>query len=169
LEADGLIERRPGCKSGGWEYHRTKACEELGPILQSIGHWGQRWVRSRLSPGDLHPGELMWYIMHHFVIDQLPQQRVTIYVEFSDVRQMKRWWFVLENQKVDLCLQDPGHPIDISIFTDLLTLTQIYMGAKSFSAAVSLGKMTIDGSNSLTRHIWKWFGRSGFAPAERVA
>jgi len=51
---------------------------------------------------------------------------------------MKRWWLVLEAQEVDLCLKDPGHEIDIALVTDLLSLTQIYMGDLSLERAIGI-------------------------------
>ena len=76
---------------------------------------------------------------------------------------MKRWWLVLEAQEVDLCLKDPGHEIDIALVTDLLSLTQIYMGDLSLERARSTGKVKISGPRALTQHMSSWFARSYFA------
>ena len=77
---------------------------------------------------------------------------------------MKRWWLVAENQDVDLCLEDPGHEVDISLFTDLLSLTQIYIGDLSLEQARSRGKVQLDGPSLLLRGMCNWFARSRFAP-----
>ena len=39
LERAGLVSRRSGA-NGHWEYHPTQAAEELGPIIDAVGHWG---------------------------------------------------------------------------------------------------------------------------------
>ena len=58
---------------------------------------------------------------------------------------------------------DPSFPIDIYLTTDLLTLTEVFMGATSFAHAVSSGKLMMDGPNALTGSISRWFARSNFA------
>jgi DNA-binding HxlR family transcriptional regulator len=163
LEAAGIVERALVSDSRSYEYRPTPACDELRPLILEIGHWGQRWVRSKLTRDELDPGMLMWYVHRHFVVEELPAQRVVIYLEFTDVPRMKRWWLVLQDGKADLCLQDPGYPVDIQMFTDLLTLTQIYIGDVSFAAALKSGKIVVDGPNSLTRSMSRWFARSRFA------
>ena len=76
---------------------------------------------------------------------------------------MKRWWLVLESGHVDLCLDNPGFPINIYLSTDLLTLTEVFMGATSFASAISSGRLVMEGSTALTRLISRWFARSNFA------
>ena len=163
LEAAGVVERVGGDDGCHSEYRPTSACEELRPVIESIGHWGQRWVRSQLTRDELDPGMLMWFIHRHFVATDLPSQRVVIQLEFTDVRRMKRWWLVLKTGHVDLCLDNPGFPIDMYLFTDLLTLTKVFMGDVSFATALSCGKIIVDGPCSLTRSISQWFARSRFA------
>jgi hypothetical protein len=48
-----------------------------------------------------------------------------IYVEFTDLKKMRCWWLVVQNGEVDLCVKDPGYEVDVYLFTDLLTLTQV--------------------------------------------
>lgn len=163
LEEAGVIERRPGSNRHAWEYHPTPAGEELKPLIDMIGHWGQRWVRSRLTRDELDPGMLMWYVHRHSKPAELPPRRVVVYVEFSDVKRMKRWWMVIEDGAVDLCLEDPGHEIDVSIYSDLLTLTQIYIGDLTIERARAMGKMKVCGPGELLRSMPRWFARSKFA------
>ena len=140
LEDAGIVLRLPTSDGHTSEYHPTPACQELRPVIESIGHWGQHWVRSNLTRNELDPGMLMWYIHTHFVKEHLPPRRVVVYIEITDVTKgMKRWWLVLEPPEVDLCLKDPGHEIDITLVTDLLSLTQIYIGDLSLERARSTG------------------------------
>ena len=57
-EAD-IVRRVPASNGRSWEYRPTRAGQELWPLIHEIGHWGQRWVRSRLTRNELHPGPLM--------------------------------------------------------------------------------------------------------------
>lgn len=119
LEDAGIVVRLAGSDGHTLEYHPTNACQELWPVIESIDRWGQRWVRSKLTRDELDPGMLMWYIHRHFVKDRLPPGRIVVYIEITDViKRLKRWWLVLEAQEVDLCLEDPGHEIDITLVTE---------------------------------------------------
>ena len=164
LEDVGIIVRRTGSDGHTLEYHPTEACQELRPVIESIGHWGQHWVRSKLTRDELDPGMLMWYIHNHFSKERLPPGRTVIYIEITDVaKRMKHWWLVLEGKEVDLCLQDPGHEIDITLMTDLLSLTQVYMGDLSLERAQSTGRIKILGPRALVQSMPDWFARSKFA------
>lgn len=52
--------------------------------------------------------------------------------------------------------------MDITLITDLLTLTRIYMGDVSIVAAQK-GKIRLCGPSALTRSMSSWFARSPFA------
>lgn len=160
-EAGILVHQSTG--NGQGEYRPTQSCEELRPLIEGIGQWGQRWVRSHLTQSELHPGEVMWYIHRHFKKEHLPARRVVIYVEITDARRLNRWWLVAENGDVELCLDDPGHEVDIFFYTDLRTLTQIYIGDLTLDRARELRKIKLIGPRELTRGMGVWFGRSRFA------
>src|SRR5687767_8089680 len=47
LQEVGVVRRMRSVD--GWEYRLTAAGEELRPIVEQIGHWGARWIGSRLT------------------------------------------------------------------------------------------------------------------------
>jgi len=49
------------------------------------------------------------------------------------------------------------------LYTDLLSLTQIYIGDLSLECARSKGKVQLDGPSALTCSMSSWFARSRFA------
>src|SRR5262245_21069209 len=49
LEDIGVVKRKQGAH--GPEYHLTPAGREFQPIVELLGTWGQRWVRSKLVEG----------------------------------------------------------------------------------------------------------------------
>jgi DNA-binding HxlR family transcriptional regulator len=155
------LEQTPGVQ--GSEYRVTQAGEELRPFIEMAGHWGQRWVRSELTREELDPGELMWYIHRHFQMDRLPPGRVVLRIEFTDVLRMKRWWLIAEDGAVDLCLDDPGHDVDLWMSTDLRSLAQIYIGDLPLARACADGRVEISGPRGLVRGMPHWFARSKFA------
>jgi DNA-binding HxlR family transcriptional regulator len=161
LEEAGLVARR--ASGAHWEYHPTPAAVELAAIIESIGHWGQRWARSHLTPDELDPGALMWFMHRHFALDLLPERGLVLYFEITGVKKLKQWWFLANRTNVELCWDDPHHDVDISVYADLLTLTQIFMGDLSLSQARALDKVEIHGAKDLIRSMSAWFPRSKFA------
>ena len=119
LEEAGLISRQSG-DNGHWEYHPTQAAREARPIIDAMGYWGHKWARSQLTPNELHAGRLMWNMRRSFDLKHIPCDFV-LYIEIADARQ-KRWWFVVKKEEADLCWNDPGFEVDISLYASLLTL-----------------------------------------------
>ncbi|MGH8771769.1 MAG: hypothetical protein ACREV2_11410 [Burkholderiales bacterium] len=94
----------------------------------------------------------------------MPLRRVVLYIEITDVKRMNCWWLVAENGAVDLCLDDPGHEVDVSRYTDLLTLTQIYIGDRTLErASARWARSSSMVCGSLSQPCRGWFARSKFA------
>jgi DNA-binding HxlR family transcriptional regulator len=163
LEAAGVVRHVRSARNGGWEYELTKAGTELKAVLDAAGEWGQRWVRSELVKGELHPGTLMWDIHRFMKPEHLPAQRTVLHVEFTDLSKMRLWWLVAEAREVDVCLQDPGHEVDLTIQCTLLSLTQVFMGELSIDRARTSGKLKIAGNSKLIRTMPRWFGLMPFS------
>lgn len=160
LEEAGLISRQSG-DNGHWEYHPTQPTREAWPIIDAMGYWGHKWAHSQLTPGELHAGRLMWNMRRSFDLKHIPGDFV-LYVEIADAR-LKRWWFIVKQEEADLCWDDPGFPVDISLYASLLTLGQIFMGDLSLLRACELGKIEIDGPKHLVKSMPAWFPRSKYA------
>ena len=61
LELAGVLERRElKSEKGLFEYRMTEAGKDLGPIVEAMGFWGQKWVEARRSLKNLDPSLLMW-------------------------------------------------------------------------------------------------------------
>jgi DNA-binding HxlR family transcriptional regulator len=163
LEEAGLVVRKPSDGHGHWEYHLTSAGEELRPIVDAIGHWGQTWARSKLTADELDPGRLMWAMHRHFTLANVPQDKLVLYIEITDAKRLPTWWFIITHDSVDLCWDDPGCDVDVTLCADLLTLTQIYIGDLSLPRARELGKVELHGSKNIVSCITTWFPRSKFA------
>src|SRR6187549_2822052 len=167
LEEMGIVERRRA--EGGWEYHPTAAGEELRPIVLALGHWGARWVGSRLKREQLDAGFLMWDV-RRFARRELfpPERRIVVQFRFTDARQGERaWWLVVENGEVDLCRDDPGHEVTLIIESPVRALTEIWTGDLLPEQAVSRGQIRVLGGARDARNVWRWIGASAFAPTRR--
>ncbi|MBI5279650.1 MAG: helix-turn-helix transcriptional regulator [Burkholderiales bacterium] len=168
LEEIGVLERRRAGKS--WEYHLTPAGEELRPIMVGIGHWGARWIGSRLRREQLDAGFLMWDIRRFARLDEFPDApRTVVHFRFRDAPQAEReWWLVVENRTADLCREDPGHEVDVLVDATVRALTEVWTGDSEPEGEIRSGEITVQGAGREGRQLWKWLGRSMFAPT-RVA
>jgi DNA-binding HxlR family transcriptional regulator len=170
LEEVGLVERRLVGPTEHPEYHLTAVGEELRPIVFELGFWGKRCLQRVVSHAALDPGLLMWDMHRRIVRERLPRERVVLYVEFSDApRHQRRYWLLLEPEQVDLCVRDPGLETDLSILTDVRTLTDVWMGDISLARAMKEELLSLQGPRELRRTLPDWFGLSAFAATPRRA
>lgn len=162
LEQAGVVLRNES--TDGVTYTLTQAGEELRPLIFQMGVWGQRWVRSKLSKGDLDPTLLMWDMKRRIDMAWFSKTRTVLSVEFSDSAvNLKYWWLIVHRKSVDLCLKDPGYEVDLYIVSDVKTLTEVWMGDMSLRTALQDGLLEISGMASLRKTMSKWLGRNVFA------
>jgi len=170
LEAAGVVRRAKA--AGGpdlYEYTLTPAGRDLGPIIESIGVWGHKWVTTQSSLENLDPDLLMWDMRRHIVPKSMPRGRNTIQIIMSDLPEKKRnWWIIAQSGKgVDLCSVDPGFDVDLFLVTDLRTMTEIWMGYTTIARAKKDGRLAVTGSRELEADLQTWLGLSPFAKAQK--
>jgi DNA-binding HxlR family transcriptional regulator len=163
LQEARVIERVSTKQRGSWEYRLTESGIALKPFLDMAGEWGQRWVRSQLLRHELHPSTLMWDIHRFIKTEHLPSRRTVIHFQFNDLRRMKRWWLVIEENVIDVCIDDPGHEVDLNVYANLRTLAEIFMGELSLARAKSSEKLELIGDSELIKTMSKWFGLMPFS------
>lgn len=162
LESSGVVSRRE--LKEGVVYSLTKAGEELQPIIFQMAVWGQRWVRSDMSQEDLDPRLLMWEIKRRINTSMFTKSRTVLYFEFSDYgMDLRSWWLVAEKKEVDICLKNPGYEVDLYLYSELKTMSQIWMGDIKVGKAVKEGLMELSGNSYLRKNISRWLGRNPFA------
>jgi DNA-binding HxlR family transcriptional regulator len=150
----GILEKRQ--RDGAWEYHPTPAGQELLPIVELAGTWGQRWVRSRMTKGELDLELLLLELERGIDVRRLPQGTI-IQVEFADQRtQARRWWLVLTDGRLDLCTQHPGRKPTIALATRTKTLAQVWMGDIDIEAAIAEGHFHLEAPAALKRNPREW-------------
>lgn len=162
LEAAGVIVREKTDR--GVIYSLTDGGDELRPIIEALGVWGQRWARSDMSKEDLDPSLLMWDIHRTMNADYFGTERTVLYFEFSDYSaKFRRWWLVVRGGDVDVCMKDPGYDVDLDVLTDIRTLTGVWMGDIGLGQALRDRRIRLSGQTQLKRDISSWLGRNYFA------
>lgn len=168
LESAGVVKRKAVGKV--WEYSLTDAGEELRPIVMALGHWGARWIGSRLRDDELDAGLLMWDIRRFVRLDEFPQRAMVIHFQLPDARDGERsWWLVVENGVADLCRDDPGREVTLAVVATLRALTEIWSGDLTPAQALSSGDVQVDGDPRDVEGFWRMLGTSAFAPTRRQA
>ncbi|HEU5135779.1 MAG TPA: helix-turn-helix domain-containing protein [Steroidobacteraceae bacterium] len=165
LEEIGVVTRA----NGAGEYQVTAAGEELRPIVMALGHWGSRWIGSRLKRDQLDAGFLMWDVRRFARRELFPaERRVVVQFRFTDARQGERdWWLVVENGEVDLCRDDPGHEVTLIVESTVRALTEVWTGDSLPEQVMKRGEVRVHGTAGDARNVWRWIGASVFAPTRR--
>jgi DNA-binding HxlR family transcriptional regulator len=168
LEAAGVIRRTAAGKV--WEYGLTDAGEELRPIVLALGHWGAKWIGSRLRDDQLDAGFLMWDIRRFAQLQEFPPRPVIIQFSLPDAREGERaWWLVVEDGVADLCRDDPGRELTLVVEASVRTLTEIWSGDLMPAEALASRKVRIEGDKRDADDLWRWLSTSSFAPTRRLS
>lgn len=165
LQRHGLVDR---CEdpAGNTEYRLTEAGAAFRPVIEQLGIWGQRWLRARLDDDELDVGLLMWDLRRRIDLEALPERQVVAGFTYDDApRSMTRWWVVMNQDHVDLCLKDHGFETDVEVTTDVRTMTRVWLGRVSFSEALRRHALEIEGPRDLCRRFPDWLQLSTFAGA----
>lgn len=143
------------------EYFLTAAGRELGPIVMSIGEWGARWARGQMDDDELDVELLMIDFRRRIDTDQLPSGRTVIRFIYPELKEFAHWWIVIEeNGNRELCVDNPGKEVDVSLRCNLRTMTEIWAGDTSISQAKRDGLLQVTGNPVLARSVSKWLGIS---------
>jgi DNA-binding HxlR family transcriptional regulator len=166
LEEAGIVKKIVSAgERSSHEYNLTEAGQDLRPVIESIGIWGQRWVDTNLSLENLDPSLLMWDIRRGLKPSPLPTTRNVIEFYFTDLpSNQKHWWLIVEpSGDVDLCYTDPGFEVELYLQTSLRSMTSIWMGYSTLSAEIKIDQLTLEGNSVMAQNMHFWLGLSPFA------
>lgn len=166
MEEKGLLVRKRTAGQRGYEYFPTNACKELLPVIEQIGFWGMHWAREQLTDYDFDPGLLMLYLERSIQPDKLIGNETVIRFAFDDVEEHPNWWIVVEGDKVNVCVNDPGKEVDIYFNSRVRVICEIWMGELSYKKAIADGSLTLVGPKALTKDINAWLKPSIFAGSQ---
>lgn len=162
LEVAGIVSRRAAGRTS--EYELTEAGDELRPIIEALGVWGQRWVKKRVRKDDLDPALLMWDVRRRIRYDELAVERAVVEFDIGGVPANKRrWWLIVADRAADVCLTWPGFEVDLTVSAPIRTLVAVWMGEQDLRVATRTGALKLSGDRDLMRSFPRWFGLSVFA------
>lgn len=172
LEEAGIISRTPSEREPGvMEYRLTPSGEELQPLVQALGVWGQRWIELEPSLEHLDVQLLMWDMRRNLDPTPMPRRKSVIQMMYPELSATRRsWWLIVDPATgVDLCSVDPGFDVDLYAVADLRTMTAIWMGLDTVRAAVATGRLKLTGERDLAAKMQTWLGLSIFAKERKLA
>jgi DNA-binding HxlR family transcriptional regulator len=150
-------------------YVLTAAGRELTPVVEAVGAWGIRWI-GELGDEDLDPKLLLWDMHRNIDHAAVPAGRTVMQFSFTDVSRAERdWWLVITADDADVCDDDPGYDVSVTLTASLRRMTEVWRGDLSWSAALRSGEVHVSGPRSLCREVPRWFSRSAFAAVPRPA
>jgi DNA-binding HxlR family transcriptional regulator len=163
LESADIIERRRGPE--GWAYHLTPAGKDLAPVIQQLAVWGRRWALQKLRREDLEPGYLIWAMHRRLNTEALGPAQVVIAFHLLDAPANHRhFWLVVNDGQVEICLNQPGKAVDVTLTARLRPLAEVWLGQQQPQAAVRTGSIRLEGRATLVRSFPRWCPRSMTAP-----
>ncbi len=165
LEAEGVIERSGA--GAGTRYALTAAGREFLPVVEALGVWGRRWSRRTLEPGEIDPLLLLWDMERTVAPAALGPARTTIRLSLVDQPAATRlWWFVNEGGAVELCVKDPGFPVDAFLAATVADLIHLWRGDVSLARALDDGRLEALGEERVVSNLAAWLNQG---PLSRVA
>jgi DNA-binding HxlR family transcriptional regulator len=163
LQTHGIITRSEG--ESGPEYHLTQRGQELRPVVESIGVWGQEHATEELREELLDSRLLMWDMRRRLHQELLPRERTVVMFRLFDRREGEsRYWLHLERPDADLCFQNAGFTPDLTVESDLRVLVEVWMGKRALKQAIREQSVKLAGAAQLKREFPSWLMFSVFAP-----
>ncbi len=164
LEAEGILERRPGAGGKTATYHLTTAGREFVPVIEALGVWGQRWSRRQLAEGEIDLSLLVWALERSVDGAAFGPERTVVRLEFTDQSPAKRlWWFVNERGSVELCLEEPGFGTDLYLTCTLPDMIYLVRGDLPLPRAISSGRLDVHGDSARRVKLKAWLNLSPLA------
>lgn len=167
LEEQGMVIRRriPGQK--GFEYFPTAACEALLPVLFALGEWSLIWARHTLLDEDFDVELLMLYLERSIDREKIRGMETVIKFRFSDLSEQPDWWIIVNSERSEVCIRDPGRDVDVYFNCSVRTMSEVWMGDRTYREAIKAGDLLIEGDTYLTRNVSAWLRASIFGDSPR--
>ena len=131
-------------------------------------------MRNRIAEDALDVSLLMWFLRLGLDRDRFPAGRTVVRFDYTDQPRLAkgkwwldRWWLIVTDDGIDLCIDDPGFEADLFVLSDLRTMTKVSMGDMSVREALRSGAIELHGSRKLAERFEAWLPRSGFAEVTR--
>ncbi|HNP36654.1 MAG TPA: helix-turn-helix domain-containing protein [Woeseiaceae bacterium] len=167
LEHAGLLRRERDSTGNRFTYRLTEAGRDLENIVMQMAVWGQHWARE-MRLDDLDIGFLAWSMHLRIDTGKMPPGRTVILFDFSGApSDVKRFWIVNTDGKVDMCLKHPGFASDLLVEADLRRFVEAWRGFRDLREEIRTRHIRLTGPRELKDAFPDWLMLSMLAPYER--
>ena len=88
---------------------------------------------------------------------------VILQFEFTDLKKMKQWWLVVNENSVEVCEKNPGYDIDVYFTSTVRVMTDVWLGHRTYKDAIRADELAIIGDSALTKTVSKWLACKVFS------
>jgi hypothetical protein len=89
---------------------------------------------------------------------------LVVKLTFTDQPEGRRhWWFINEDGRAELCVQEPGFEVDLYLVTTLPDMIYVYRGDLPLARALEQGRLEAHGAAWARRALSRWLAPSSFA------
>jgi DNA-binding HxlR family transcriptional regulator len=159
LEREGIVEKTVDSTGAHPEYRLTVAGAAFREVIGGLAQWGLQHARDRLEAHDLDPGLYMWKLRTHIDKRILPSKRVLLRFEFTGVPKSRTslclMWLVLDRTAIEVCIKDPGYPVDLTIRGNIAALVAIFLRHAKWGDQIGKS-ISLDGSRTIARALPRW-------------
>lgn len=164
LQAEGIVERQRAEGGKTWTYHLTPAGEEFVPMVELLGVWGQRWSRRQLEENEIDLGLLLWSLERGVRPDAFEKGCAVVRLELTDQPAgHDRWWFLNQENRCTLCLEDPGFEVELYLACSLPDIIYVVRGDLALRRALADDRIEAIGSHDARRRLATWLNLSPLA------
>lgn len=154
LEQAGVLARQP---SG--HYRLTDAGVALGPIVQGLAEWGEKWLVPEASLVGASVDFVMWDVRRHVRPPPRVNDRSVIRFDFANAPPGKdKHWLIFDAQGTDLCYLDPGFEVDLFIEVTFDDFAKIWRGERSLASMQKDELIVLHGDMALAKNAKSWLG-----------
>ncbi len=167
LEECGIVIRKKLSGQKGYEYRLTAAGKELSPLIEVLAVWGMRWARDQLTDDELDVKFLMREVQWRLKTEHLPDGETVICLTFDELAKHKTWWFLVDDDVIDVCTENPGKDVDLYINSSVRTVVEVWEDDLDMRKALRNGLIKAHGLRHLIRTMPDWFGVCLYKKVER--
>ena len=82
-------------------------------------------------------------------------------------RVRRTYWLVLEPDRAELCIEDPGFEVDLYVEAELDAMVKVWLGDSTFDRVLRSGELRLFGPRDLARAFPSWWLLSPYAAVPR--
>jgi hypothetical protein len=127
-----------------------------------------RYAKDYLIDEDYDVELLMLYLERTIAVEKLRGSVTVLRFEFEDMRKERVWWLVVEHGQVDVCVKDPGRDVDLYFTTTVRTMTDVWLGHRTYRSAIRAGDLSIVGPTDLKRSVSAWLRCVDYAEVSKA-